>query len=108
MSLTDLKNKKRLKKKKQVSVEDFIEGATDYSRGDVERYNKPKTKSERRYKNATFTLSPKQTQSLTELSEKTGLAKSKLIRLLIDDLASEEHINLEQIKKLAEKKEKAD
>lgn len=105
MSLTDLKNKKPLKKKSQVSIEEFIEGASDYSRGLVERYNKPKPPGERKFKKSTFTLLPKQIDYLTELAEKTGLAKSKLIRLLIDDLANEAHIKIAQIQKLAEETE---
>lgn len=105
MSLTDLKNKAAAnrKKKSPVSVEDFIEGATDYSKGQTERYRKGGGKSARKYKNATFTLSPKQIEYLNELAQKTGMAKSKLLRLLIEDLANEKHIKLEQIQEQAEK-----
>lgn len=105
MSLTDLKNKAAAnrKKKSPVSVDDFIEGAADYSKGHTERYRKGGQKKSRKYKNATFTLSPKQIEYLNELAQKTGLAKSKLLRLLIEDLANEKHIKIEQIQEQADK-----
>lgn len=104
MSLTDLKNKAAAnrKKKSPVSVDDFIEGAADYSKGHTERYRKGGQKKSRKYKNATFTLSPKQIEYLNELAQKTGLAKSKLLRLLIEDLANEKNIKIEQIQEQAD------
>jgi hypothetical protein len=126
MSLTDLKKGKESKQtKEQFSVDDFIADADNYAKGapqivsndnrgkmnlkqaihDVkgmieqkkafERQNKP-------FRRATFTLSENTIEQLKQLSEGTDLAKSHIIRILIDELSKKEQD--EQIQKLFESK----
>ena len=99
MSLTDLKRKKPKLDKKSVSVDDFIEDANNYAFGKktVIDDNPPKNQSAREflkgldkkstklYRHATFTLTEKSINQLDELSKDSNIAKSKLIRMLIDD-----------------------
>ncbi|QIR14251.1 ribbon-helix-helix domain-containing protein [Shewanella aestuarii] len=99
MSLTDLKRKKPKQIRKAVSVDDFIEDANNYAFGKqtvvgespqmqqstqdfLQGLDKKSTKI---YRHATFTLTEKSIAQLNELSKTTQIAKSKLLRMLIDD-----------------------
>jgi len=89
MSLTDLKKPadkaKPKSKPDKVSVDDFIEGANAYAKGKTELTERESKKAQvRNFKKATFTLSPDNIQQLTALSHQTGMAKSKIIRNLIE------------------------
>jgi len=93
MSLADLKKKKTNKTRKPLSVDDFIEDATAYSQGrstldSSENVLSPKTTAQphvkfKRFKNATFSLSHTSIVQLNQLSQATGINKSKLIRILV-------------------------
>ncbi|MCL1144015.1 replication protein RepA [Shewanella gaetbuli] len=99
MSLSDLKRKKPKHKNNVVSVDDFIEDANNYAFGkksvlDDSPKNQQSTqdfirgldkKTTKIYKHATFTLTQKSILQLDELSKNSGIAKSKLLRIFIDD-----------------------
>ena len=89
MSLTDLKRKQSKKQgeksKKTITVDEFIEDANAYARGQPTlAENKPSQPTRRDFKNATFTLSPENIEQLSQLATQTGLAKSKIVRELIN------------------------
>ncbi|MCH4293708.1 MULTISPECIES: ribbon-helix-helix domain-containing protein [Shewanella] len=105
MSLTDLKRKKPKLDRDKISVEDFIEDANNYALGrptiiDEEGRNlriklgldKSTTKV---YRHATFSLTTKSIEQLDDLAKQTGIAKSKLLRILIkefhDKSSGEQH-----------------
>jgi predicted DNA binding CopG/RHH family protein len=125
MSLTDLKKSKESKEgkvtKEQFTVDDFIADADNYAKGapqivsndgrgkmnlkqaihDAKRMIEQKKVAEGHHKpfrRATFTLSESTIEQLKCLSEATDLAKSHIIRILIDELSNKEQE--EQIKKL--------
>lgn len=122
MSLTDLKKGKESKAtKEQFTVDDFIADADNYAKGapqivsneergkmnlkqaihDAKRLiQKKKVASDNNkpFRRATFTLSESTIEQLKHLSEGTDLAKSHIIRILIDELSNKEQE--EQIKKL--------
>ncbi len=122
MSLTDLKKSKDSKAtKEQFTVDDFIADADNYAKGapqivspehhgkltlkqainDAKRMIEQKknvTEKTKPFRRATFTLSENTIAQLQELSEDTDLAKSHIIRILIDELSKKEQD--EQIKKL--------
>ena len=89
MSLSSLKKSKPLVKATPVSVDSFIDQALDYANGDgiatvvrlPEKADPPVAKPMRR---ATFTLSEPTIEKLTALSEQTGVSRSKLIRIWIE------------------------
>jgi len=116
MSLSDLKKKKNHHaKKKNFTVDEFISDAENYAKGaptivssggakssnaDVnmsqailmakqhlddknKKHNKP-------FRRATFTLSEDAIEQLTQLSQGTDLAKSHIIRILINELCSQD------------------
>ncbi|WP_335899993.1 replication protein RepA [Shewanella algae] len=94
MSLTDLKRQKIKSKAKKVSVEDFIEDANNYAHGKPSRLTgiaaaKSQTgldkKSTRLYRHATFTLTEASISQLDSIARKTGIAKSRLLRIFIRD-----------------------
>ncbi|WP_434926465.1 replication protein RepA [Shewanella sp. HL-SH8] len=99
MSLTDLKRKKPKQKKKSVSVDDFIEDANNYALGKQTVVGEnPQMqqstqaflsgldkKSVKIYRHATFTLTERSITQLDKLSKNNNVAKSKLLRILIDD-----------------------
>jgi len=131
MSLIDLKKGNGSKKKKKVfTIDEFIADAENYAQGapqivggdaknklslkqaileakrlfeikeaqkkdDSDHYNGP-------FRRATFTLSEDAISQLKELSVGTDLAKSHIIRILIDELCNKEQH--EQLKKLLESK----
>jgi len=126
MSLTDLKKGKDSKvPKEQFTVDDFIADADNYAKGSPqivsnEHPNKINLKQaiddakqliERKkaldeqskpFRRATFTLSENTIEQLQLLSEGTDLAKSHIIRILIDELSNKEQ--QQQIKKLFQSK----
>lgn len=87
MSLSDLKKKKELKPKAVLSVDEFIEDAAAYAKGKsiIGTADSDSRHHHRNFKNATFTLGFENIAQLTLLSEKTGLAKSRIVRLLIEN-----------------------
>ena len=116
MSLSDLKKKKsHPSKKKNFTIDEFISDAENYAKGaptivssggtkssnadvnmsqailmakqHLEEKNKKHAKPFRR---ATFTLSEDAIDQLTELSQGTDLAKSHIIRILINELCSQD------------------
>ena len=89
MSLTDLKKKDEPKPKPKLSVDEFIDGANAYAKGkSISESHKAKTTHQHRnFKSATFTLTPANIEQLNQLSKSSGLAKSKLIRIMIENAA---------------------
>jgi hypothetical protein len=128
MSLTDLKKNKdssssQGKSKGQFTIDEFIADADNYARGepqlvsnenhgkmnlkqaiyDAKRLIEQKKSAISQYKpfrRATFTLSENTIEQLKKLSNGTDLAKSHIIRILIDELSNKEQED--QIKKLFE------
>ena len=114
MSLTDLKKSKDgPKKKKQFTVDEFIADAENYAQGKpkivsseqkdlslqeailaakahVKQTQEHKADSGRRFRHATFTLSESAIEQLQELSIDSKLAKSHIIRILIDELCNQD------------------
>ncbi|MCH1931644.1 ribbon-helix-helix domain-containing protein [Shewanella sp. A25] len=95
MSLTDLKRKKPKQVIKSVSVEDFIEDANNYAFGKASILSTQPPpllkgldkKSTKMYRHATFTLTETSISQLDELSKETKIAKSRLVRILIDEFS---------------------
>ncbi|MBL4910865.1 MAG: hypothetical protein JKX78_12735 [Alteromonadaceae bacterium] len=115
MSLSDLKKKKNhYVKKKSFTIDEFISDAENYAKGapsivsggaksanidinmsqailmakqHLENKNKKHNKPFRR---ATFTLSEDAIEQLTQLSAGTDLAKSHIIRILINELCNQD------------------
>ena len=128
MSLTDLKKSKdrpnsKENVKEQFTIDEFIADADNYAKGSPqivsnENHGKMNLKQaihdakrliERRkaehsqgkpFRRATFTLSENTIEQLQKLSEDADLAKSHIIRILIDELSNKEQED--QIKKLFE------
>ena len=116
MSLSDLKKSNQDKKaKKQFTVDEFISDAENYAKGTPEivsgeqpqtlglkeavaaaKQFEVKQRQERRkatgkpFRHATFTLSEQAIEQLQELAIDSNLAKSRIIRILIDELCSAE------------------
>ncbi|MCP3127570.1 MULTISPECIES: replication protein RepA [Shewanella] len=103
MSLTDLKRKKPKQIITPVSVDDFIEDANNYALGKASLLAAPPTnvqrgldkKSAKIYRHATFTLTETSISQLDILSKDTKVAKSRLLRILIEEFsqrtAAEQH-----------------
>ena len=128
MSLTDLKkNKDRSNSKGKVkgdfTIDEFIADADNYAKGnpqivsnenhgkmnlkqairDAKRLVKQKKQEDlqsKPFRRATFTLSENTIEQLKVLSEESDLAKSHILRILIDELSRKEQED--QIKKLFE------
>lgn len=102
MSFLDLKKTSNRSKKRDFSIEEFISDSENYAKGTPQLVSaehrgneaevaaaikgagkKAKKKSE--FRRVTFTLTEKAITQLTELSQQTGIPKSKLIRILVDD-----------------------
>ncbi|MFQ3194956.1 MAG: hypothetical protein ACI9N3_001790 [Colwellia sp.] len=120
MSLTDLKKTTKAKeKKREFTVDEFIADAENYALGHPEIMNSDNTqnvsieqaiiaakqqlaskntKSEKPFRHATFTLSEQAIHQLQNLAKETKLAKSHIIRILINELCDEEQHN--KLKKL--------
>jgi hypothetical protein len=111
MSLTDLKKTNQDKsQKKAFTVDEFIADAENYAKGHPEivsgdattnvnihqailaakQLAKKKTASATPFRHATFTLSEEAINQLQQLAKETQLAKSHIIRILINELCNEE------------------
>lgn len=94
MSLSSLKKSKpSVSNKAPVSVESFIDQAVSYANGEridttlsnvVRMPDKTPGGPHKKMRRATFTLDEKTIEKLTLLSEQTGTARSKLIRLWVE------------------------
>lgn len=83
MSLCSLKKSTPSAKPVTVSVDDFIAGADLYARGGQPvAANQPELPGPMR--RATFTLTETTIERLTLLSEQSGMARSRLVRLWVD------------------------
>lgn len=126
MSLADLKKSSDgSKKKKTFTVDEFIADAENYAKGKpkivssdkdemslqeailaakkyVDDKEKAKKNHHRRFRHATFTLSEMAIEQLQELAIDTKLAKSHIIRILIDELCNKDQ--QEKLKKLLDSK----
>lgn len=109
MSLADLKKSNSNKgKKRKFTVDEFIDDAENYAKGTPEIVTtgkdnklavqqavvlakKAKTEKQARqkklFRHATFTFNEKTFQQLNELAKDSKLAKSHILRILIDQLA---------------------
>ena len=90
MGLADLKkNASPAKLSQQLSLDDFIDGATLYAMGIQRHPNQAANDSckykGRKFRNATFTLSEACIQQLTDMTGDGHIAKSKLLRILISE-----------------------
>ncbi|MCL1075194.1 replication protein RepA [Shewanella dokdonensis] len=96
MSLTDLKRKQQKQKPKHVSIEDFIEDATNYAAGKPSRLQqgaRQKKSASHTFRHATFSLSEASIRQLDDVAQSTGIAKSRLLRMFIHyycDLSDDE------------------
>ena len=112
MSLTDLKKTSQGKpKKRKFTVDEFIADAENYALGHPEIVNSSDTKNvgieqaiiaakqqlaskkakgSKPFRHATFTLSENAIDQLQNLAKDTKLAKSHIIRILINELCDEE------------------
>lgn len=103
MSLTDLKRKNPKQIITPVSIDDFIEGANHYALGKASLFAAPPAhvqrgfnkKSAKIYRHATFTFTETCISQLEILSKDTKIAKSRLLRILIQEFsqrtAAEQH-----------------
>lgn len=97
MSLTDLKRKKKKIHQANISVEDFIEDANNYAQGkpsmvegqDIITKGLDK-KTTKIFRHATFTLTEKSIDQLSQLSKDTNIAKSRLLRIFIQEFADKD------------------
>lgn len=109
MSLADLKNNKSKSQVKTLSIDDFIDDAVAYSQGKstlgrqgmAPPKKRKKTNRSSRCKRATFSLSDQCIVQLNELAQKTGINKSRLIRMMVDQTKSKDSQFLDD-KKLTE------
>ncbi|MFT4938342.1 MAG: hypothetical protein ACI88A_001368 [Paraglaciecola sp.] len=91
MSLANLQRRAPSVKRQLISVDNFIDNAEFYARGQSKEvcfHEQPKGSSAKHtvpLKRATFTLGDKAIAELSELSSQTGIAKSRLIRILLDN-----------------------
>jgi hypothetical protein len=112
MSLTDLKKTSQGKpKKRKFTVDEFIADAENYALGHPEivnssdtknvgieqaiiaakqQFESKKAKGSKPFRHATFTLSEHAIDQLQNLAKDTKLAKSHIIRILINELCDEE------------------
>jgi len=111
MSLSDLKKSKDGdNKKRKFTVDEFISDAENYAKGAPEivsseinsklnlteaviaaqQYVEAKKAIKKPFRHATFTLSEDAIAQLQELSIDTKLAKSHILRILIDELCNKE------------------
>lgn len=117
MSLTDLKRQLAKKKPKSVSIEDFIEDANNYAQGKPSKigaksHGAKKTAEQakqekhlKQFRHATFTLTEQSISQLDELSQQTGIAKSKLLRMFIANFADLNEEQQQQLRELCGKSE---
>jgi len=109
MSLTDLKRRKKIAPRKNVSIEDFIEDANNYAFGQpsvVSRNRKKLTTTKHKgldkhstkiYKHATFSLTEESIGILDKLASQSKIAKSRLIRILIHEFSNKNKVEQDTI-----------
>ena len=126
MSLSDLKKSKDgPRKKKQFTVDEFIADAENYAQGQPKivsrehdelslqqavlaakahaaRQDENSAEGGRRFRPATFTLSEAAIEQLQALAHDSQLAKSHIIRILIDELCNKDQ--KEKLRKLLDSK----
>lgn len=90
MALANLKKLSQRVSSNSVTMDEFIDGASRYALGQADVVPIHGTKDlvvedDTVIKRATFTLSDSAIKKLNELSEKTGIAKSRLIRIWLAD-----------------------
>ncbi|NMH59227.1 replication protein RepA [Alteromonas ponticola] len=97
MSLCSLRKSQPSVKPVRLSVDDFIDQATDYAQGRRSTFAIVRTESQvaetnaansalsTTMKHATFSLSETAIDHLNVLSSRTGVSKSRLLRILIDE-----------------------
>ncbi len=103
MSLLNLKKSKPLAKPNLRTVEDFIDDALNYAQGKVDKKQPSAAKNDLKdvrtdrvvpirkpaksegMRHATFTLTPQCIEKLANIAQKTGKAKSALIREWIEN-----------------------
>lgn len=94
MSFLSLKKSTQSDKTTFATVDQFIEDAVAYANGIngisvseslLKLEPKNDCKNIEKMKNATFTLNQATTNALNELSEKTGISKSRIIRILVQN-----------------------
>lgn len=111
MSLADLKKQNTNKVRRKFSIDEFIDDATNYAAGRPEIVNadllaqsqkltqsiaktvKQNQASDKPFKHATFTLSEDIIGQLNELSDKTDIPKSRLLRILVNNFYYDENPN---------------
>ncbi len=89
MTLANLKKRAPSANRPVMSIDDFIEDAEYYANGLSKVVNLPcqnmaTEHSEKALKRATFTLGEPALTQLNSLSERTGIPKSRLIRIWLD------------------------
>ena len=85
MSLSSLKKSAPSAEQRNLTVDEFIQGAEHYARGlQLVSTKLMQHQSHEPLKRATFTLGKSAIAKLNKLSEQTGLAKSRLIRQWLD------------------------
>ena len=89
MTLANLKKRGPSVKPKSVDIEQFINGALHYANGCDNVVNLPLPETQEcetsHFRRATFTLGEKAIKQLDSLSMQTGVAKSRLIRIWLDE-----------------------
>ena len=90
MTLANLKKCSPSVSRQAMSVEDFIDGADYYQQGLSKVVPLPSCKlteseADKTLRRATFTLGDKAISTLDELCVRTGIAKSRLIRIWLDE-----------------------
>ncbi|WP_371194251.1 hypothetical protein [Glaciecola sp. SC05] len=85
MSLRDLKKSTPSSNEHQspVDIDSFIDGAQSYAYGLGEKT--PPQEAAGKTKNATFSLTQQSAKELSGISKRTGICKSRLLRLLVHD-----------------------
>lgn len=107
MSLADLKKQNFKKEKRDFTIEEFIDDATNYAMGKPEVVNarfvketnelsqsikkSVEHKPEKSYKHATFTLTDDIIVQLNDLSKTTKIPKSRLLRILVNQFYNEQN-----------------
>lgn len=105
MSLSSLKKSTHSDRPRLVTVDQFIDEAVNYSLGhncsaqsrklQVVPCSDTDTSNKNVMRRATYTLTPEIINKLTELAERTGVAKSRLIRILVDQhMQNEDDANI--------------